>query len=232
MNRQNNQERIEFTQIATEIDTSFLQADILRNNGLQGLQRVLKAKLTGQNRELERLRDKLGNNNARVNALSTKIKISPYLDREATININRSQIEKPKADENKWILYGMVYSKEVIGIPNLTVGLYDSNGKWLESFGTVETGKTGYFRLDYVFSKENSSESSLITPKTIAQRFPNSIFIRLKNKEGILLYIGKRSLIPAPGKLEFREMILGDDPDVSAQTNKAADRSITRTKTG
>ena len=216
MSSQNNQERIEFTQIASEVDNNLLQADILREAGLQRLQTVLSAKLTGQNRELDRLRNRLGEDHPRVRALSSRMEIERSLIREAAINIKRSQIEKPTINENTWVLHGKVYSQELNGIPNLTVGLYDSKGKLLESFDAVKTDKTGYFRLEHAFDEQKSSESYEKTIKTDVVNVPDKIFIHLLDEQGTF-YTGRRPLIPEPGKIAFREILLGDETEASMQ---------------
>lgn len=225
MSSQNNQERIEFTEIASEIDNNLLQADIVREAGLQRLQTVLSAKLTGQNRELDRLRDRLGENHARVKELLRRIEIGHSLSREVAINIKRSQIEKPTINENTWVLHGTVYSKEMKGMPNLTVGLYDPKGKLLESFSTVKTDKTGYFRLEYAFGEEKS-EAYEKTVKTGAVNVLDKIFIHLHDKQGTVVYTGKRPLIPERGKIAFREILLGDEADSAMQQPKTRPKNV------
>lgn len=213
MRRQNKQERIAFTEIASGLEDNITQADPLRESGLKRLHKVRSAKLTGQKRELERLSKKLGEKHVRVTALSRKMETERTLVSQVAVNIERTQIETPIMNENTWLLHGRVYSKEIKGVPNLTVGLYYQKGKWLEPFGYVCTDKTGYFRLTHVFEEKKSPESNNSTSDTIASKRRAQIFIRLQDKTGVQVYIGKQPVTPAPGQIEYREIILDDESD-------------------
>lgn len=225
MNSQNNQERIEFTQIASGLDDNILQGDLLRESGLKSLLKVRTAKQTGQKRELDRLSKLLGEKHARVTALSTKVEAEQRLVREVAVNLERSQIKIPPINENTWIFHGRVYySKEITGVPNLTVGLYDQNGKWLEEFGYACTDNMGYFKLIHRFVAEKTQVPTESKPDTAASEQRSEIFIRLQDKSGVQVYIGKKPISPTRGKVEYLEIILGDEsvtcipPDPSDQT--------------
>ena len=213
MIRQNNQERIAFSEIATGLDANISHADPLLESSLIMLHKVRSAKQAGQKRELERLIKKLGDKHARVMALSITIETEQTLISGVATNIERTQIETPIVDENTWVLHGRVYSKEIIGVPNLTVSLHDQKGKWLEPFGYVCTDKTGYFRLNHEFTEKISSKSNESTSGTIASERRPQIFIRLQDNTGVQVYVGKQPVIPAPDQVEYREIIPGDDSD-------------------
>jgi len=210
---QNNQENIDFTEIATGLDDNVSQADPMRESGLQSLLIIRRAKVIGQTRELERLRKKLGEKNTRVIAVSRKLKTEQILIREVAVNIERSQIETPVIDENSWVLHGRVYSKELIGVSNLTVGLYSNKGKWIEEIGYVCTDKTGYFKLPHTFLAKKTREQTESKMGTVLSDQFRDLFIRLQNKMGNLIYIGKQPILPAPDTVEYREIMLGDESD-------------------
>ncbi len=213
MRQQNNQEHIAFTEIASGLEANISQADPLRESGLKELQKVRSAKLTGGKRELKRLRRKLGEKHLRVTALSRKMESDRAFVRDLEVNIERTKIETPIIDKNTWVLHGWVYSKEIKGVPGLTVGLYDQKGKWFEPFGYVCTEKTGYFKLTHEFAEKRSSESHNGPSETTASKRQPEIFIRLQDKTGVQVYIGEQPVTPTPDKIEYLEIILSDDSD-------------------
>lgn len=231
MNSQSNKKRIDFTEIVSGLNDNISQADPLREAGLQTLLKVRRAKLSGQTRELDRLSQKLGEKHARVIAMTKKIETEQILIREVAVNLERSQIGTPVIDENTWVLHGRVYSKEIKGVPNLTVGLYDQKGKWLEQFGYVCTDKTGYFKLTHKFVAEKSTASSESKSDTVTPEQHRDIFIRLQDKTGIQVYIGKQPItLPVPDKVEYREIMLGDESDSCKPPEPSVKPPISRAK--
>ncbi len=205
-----------FVEIAKALDDTLLRADQLRTQGLQNLLRVRKAKVAGHNRELERLTRQLGEQDPRVKELTQKIEGNRKFIQQVSISLARAQIVLSRPENNIWNLQGRAYSKELTGVPNLTVGLYDHKGKWLEEFGYACTDKTGYFRLNHKFVEKKSRESTEPRSDTASSEPRPEIFIRLLDKAGVLVYIGKQPVSPAPGRVEYREIVLGDESDICA----------------
>lgn len=221
MNQPDTEKSRPVVEIAKALDDTLSRADQLRTQGLQNLVRVRQAKVAGHNRELQRLTRQLGEKHPRVKGLKEEIEGNRKFIQEVSNSLERAKIAPPKAENNMWILHGRVYSKELTGVPNLTVGLYDPKGKWLEKFGYVCTDNTGYFKLTH-------DESSWWDRVSCLERFgakklrestesrSDPVFIHLQDKTGVQVYIGKQPVSPAPGKVEYREIMLGDESDTCA----------------
>jgi len=205
--------RIPFNTISQALDQSIAGADPARAVGLQDLHRVRAAKTTGMEREQARLSQKLGARDPRVLALNQRIESNRSFVRDLSIEIDHARTEAPVADENTWIVHGFVRDKDLTGVPNLTVAIYDEKGTWIQALGFACTDARGYFKLS--FSRTDKTEDSEKPTVSIAAvagtatRGPE-VFIHVLDKTGTHICIDKRPLTPQLGNVDYREIILGN----------------------
>lgn len=217
MASQSETKRIPFSTISQALEQGIAGADPARAVGLQGLHRVRAAKTTGMEREQARLGQKLGARDPRVLALQQRIESNRDFVRDLAIEIDHARTEAPVADKDTWIVHGFVRDKELTGVPNLTVAIYDAKGTWIQALGFACTDERGYFKLSFSSAKTGTGTSTFATTAastvsatiTAATRGPD-FFIHVLDKAGTHLCIDKRPLTPQLGNVDYRETILGN----------------------
>lgn len=218
MASQTETKRIPFNTISQALEQGIAGADPTRATGLQDLHRVRAAKTKGMEREQARLGQKLGARDPRVLALNQRIESNRGFVRDLAIEIDHARTEAPVADKDTWIVHGFVRDKELAGIPNLTVAIYDEKGTWIQALGFACTDERGYFKLSFTSTKAGTGTSTFTTAAstvsatiTAAATSGPEFFIHVLDKTGTHLFIDKRPLTPQLGNVDFREIILGND---------------------
>jgi hypothetical protein len=217
MASQSETKRIPFSTISQALEQGIAGADPARATGLQDLHRVRAAKTKGMEREQVRLGQKLGARDRRVLALDQRIELNRGFVRDLAIEIDHARTEAPVADKNTWIVHGFVRDKELNGVPNLTVAIYDEKGTWIQALGFACTNERGYFKLSFSSARAGAGNSSFTTAAstvsatiTAATRGPE-FFIHVLDKTGTHIGIDRRPLTPQLGNVDYREIILGND---------------------
>jgi hypothetical protein len=196
------QRRVPFSDIARGLNQGLESADPLRTAGLQRLVRVREIKETSLQREHKRLQAKLGADHPRVAELATRMDANRDLKRDAMLGVSRAATPTARPDKNTWILHGYVRDRSRQGLEGLTISLYDEKNQWIEELGFACTDKNGYFQL------RNERPNTQETDPAAAVR---QAFIHVLDKQGAVLYVDKCSLTPAPGRVDYREIILDKD---------------------
>ncbi len=185
--------------IAGGIAEGLSRADEQRAAQFERLQFVRNAKATGLQREHARLSAKYGPEHPRVAALANKSALNlKFLSNIVTETI-RARTEIPVVDKDTWILHGYVRDKSGAGLSNLTVALYDAGGDWIEDLGHACTAANGHFRI-------KTTGDSI--------RRERSVYIRVLNNQAQHLYASKSALIPAPGEVDYREIVLDGEGQI------------------
>ena len=215
MASQSETKRIPFSTISQALEQGIAGADPARATNLENLRRVRTAKTKGMEGEQARLGQKLGAGAPRVLALTQCIQSNRGLVRDLAIEIDHARTEPPVADKDTWIVHGFVRDKEVTGIPNLTVAIYDEKGTWIRRLGFACTDERGYFKLSFSRAGADTSTfattaaSTLSANATTTTRVPE-FFIHVLDKTGTHICIDKRPLTPQLGNVDYREIILGN----------------------
>lgn len=202
--------KISLSSVSETLENGLSGIDVERRMGLEGLMKVRSVKAQRLEREKSRLSKALGANHPRVTLLTNKIEVNRGLIGDLEIVIDHAKTEVPTVDENTWVLHGHVRYKELKGIPNLTVALYDEKGNWMRQLGYGCTDKTGYFKLSYSRTKEDVDKPEI----TIAEgqtRPGRELFINILDQNGNHLCTDIESITPELGRVDYREIILGDD---------------------
>jgi PKD repeat protein len=190
LNREGNQVPIE--QIARSLEQIITGVHPERAAGLERLQRFRSAKTTQLQREQARLSEKLGADHPLVREVAQKIELNQALVQNVTIVRDQLQVDVPVADSNTWILHGFVRNSQGLGMPNLTVALYNQRGVWLEQFGFTCTQSNGYFKLTCTVAKDH----------TVAG------FIEVLDQQKTLLYVAQTTSTPTAGQVDYRQIVL------------------------
>ncbi|MCG8356013.1 MAG: hypothetical protein MI920_10605 [Kiloniellales bacterium] len=221
MTRKQTKLRVPLDSIGEQFEKGVAGADSARAAEVQGFQRVRAAKATGMERARSRTAARLGEDHPRVAALDRKIDANRTLTRQLVFESERAVTETPKADPKGWSLHGHVRNADLTAAPGLTVALYDEKGQWLRELGHDCTDATGHFLLSYSVEKDDDERKDDKKKDPKEQRkvsviaraaTPKARFhVRVFSKKQEQLYQGPTDIAPAPGGVDYREIILGDE---------------------
>lgn len=202
--------KISLSSVSETLENGLSGVDVERRMGLEGLMRVRSVKAQSLEREKSRLGKKLGRDHPHVVALINKIEMNRGMIRDLTVEVEHAKTEVPTVDENTWVLHGHVRDKNLKGIPNLTVALYDEKGNWIRQLGYGCTDRTGYFKLSYSRTKEDVDKPETTIAEGQTKPGPE-LFIHILDQNGNHLCTDIESITPELGRVDYREIILGDD---------------------
>lgn len=195
--------KISYGEVAANLDKTLDQADPQREAGLVQLARVHSAKQTLLQREQARLETKLGRSHPRVQALARKRAVNTALLREVNLDLARAATPPLDIDDDTWLLHGRVMDRDRKGLPGLTLTLVDAKGNWVREFGYACSDARGYFRFPGVELKA--------APKPESGRNTH-VFLRVSDRNDSIRHTDKPPLTPRPGRVDYREITLGEPP--------------------
>lgn len=227
--------KIPFTDVAKGLNQTVESADPLRAAGLERLLRVRTVKEAGLKREHERLTAKLGADHPRVAELAARLDANRDLVRDIKMGVARAQTPAVQPGKDEWIVHGYVRRKDRAGAPNLTVAPYGcEDGEWRRELGYACTDKNGYFKLCHGGKKASAGEFAHERDAARTER-RDAVCLHVIDAQGAQLAVDKQPLAPEPGRVDYREIILGDDeaacrsPDEASRTrDRTAEEKPTR----
>lgn len=211
MNKRENAKRAPTAEIVKGLNEGIANTDVMRADGLDGLNDALNAKTNQYKREYQRLSKKLGDKHPRVLALSEKIELHVEFSEVVGSNVIRARIETPTPEEKSWILHGRVMDTEEKGLPGLIVSLVDARNKPIATASTGTTDKEGIFKLKVTGEKAATGKE-----KGYATNIREGVFIAVSDKQQTLLKIDDQLFIPTPDVVGYREIIIEEDLSLCA----------------
>jgi hypothetical protein len=194
----NTQKELSFDEVSREFDKRMAGADIQRADELDRLTAVRAVKNKRLNLEQVRLSEKLGPTHPRVAEINARLVMNAGMMRDLKLESARAHTEIPQVDQNTWMAHGYVRDKNLNGVSNLTVALYDQSGGRINGLGHGCTDVKGYFRI--------------VTKNVSTGAHP--AYLRVLSKEGSFLYADNNPLLPEPGFIEYREIRLSGEESV------------------
>ena len=150
-------------------------------------------------REKTRLAAKLGPTHPRVAEIDNRLQLNAAMMRDLKLEAARARTKVPQVDSNNWVLHGYVRDKAHEPAPNLTVALFDANGGGLSGIDQGCTDANGYYK---------------IVATNISAPTSAPAYLRVLSKTGSVLHADSVALTPAPGVLNYREIILSGEESV------------------
>jgi hypothetical protein len=215
VNKKSKQKKIPIKDIQREVDERLSGADLVRLQGLQGLNRLRRAKSTAVAREKKRLIKKLGPKDPRVLNLELKEKVNRQMIMDLDLETDRVKTDVSGFDKEAWNLYGYVRDSNQQVQPDLTVAVYDQKGRWLREFGYGCTDQQGAFSIQY--PQKGTPAKDISETKTL--------FLHVTDKGHNLLFKDETPLFFGKGKLDFREITLTGDQVPCTPPESAAEDS-------
>ncbi|MCP4117250.1 MAG: carboxypeptidase regulatory-like domain-containing protein [Desulfobacteraceae bacterium] len=189
---------ISFSDISRKFEGRLKGADRDRLKGLGELSLTKRVKAAGLKQEKERLMEKLGPDDPRVEKIRNRERNEKFLSRNLAQEIQRAGTDVSGFEREAWNLFGHVRDRNGLGVPGLTVALFDENGNWIRKMGYGCTDKDGSFSIIYP-SKGEEKRKIPDSPK---------VFIHVTDKDYRVLYKDSEPLYPLIGQMDYREIYL------------------------
>jgi hypothetical protein len=180
-----------------KIKNKKVELDTDRSHQLESLKELKDAENLAQTKELKRRSSKYSSGDPRIQKMHNQIDFNQKLSRNLNIEIERSKITMPTFDTKTWMLHGRVLNEQYRGIPNLTVALYDENGKWIRKMNYACTSLQGYFSIIYP-AKGATSEIQAI----------QKLFLTVMDKDKKIIYRETEPLYVKTGTVDYRDIII------------------------
>ncbi len=224
--------KIPVSQVSTTLDGAVQGADQARAAGLAGLQKVRLARAAGMQRERNRLTARYGAADPRAGALARAIEADQALSRRLSLEVTRATAQAPPADPSAWIVFGYVLDANAAGVPGVRVVPCDADGADIQGMKPAATDTTGLFTIRQTVATGASAgagkaEPSRVDPGRADQGkpdpgkpdagktaggggVPSRLFLRVDDAGGTTLARDPRPLSPSAGRVDYREITLGD----------------------
>lgn len=199
-------QKIPSAEIVKGLNDGINNADFQRINGLVQLHGIRTAKENQYEREYKRLSEKLGDTHPRVLALNEKRSLNTDFADTLEKHAARASVKVPSPDDKSWILHGRVMDKEEKGLPGLIISLVDAKKNPLENIDSVTTEREGHFKISVVTDKNAASKET-----GDATNIRHGIFISVSDKRQTLIHVDDQSFVPAPGNVDYREIIIEEE---------------------
>ncbi|HYY41337.1 MAG TPA: hypothetical protein VE775_01320 [Pyrinomonadaceae bacterium] len=195
--------------IAQEIERGIDGADAERITELELLLHARRTRERMLKQELERLSQLLPGDSPRLAALANKLDANAVLLRNLLVDIERNKVGLLQVDEKTFALHGFVRHLNFLGRPKLTVALYDANGRWLDQLGYAHTTPAGYFLIKTGIGNQSSAPPG---------------YLRVTDESGQTLHVDTKLIVPRPGRIVFREIIISGEVQAGTPAGGAATR--------
>jgi hypothetical protein len=189
--------QVNLTELQQSLDAGIAGADKARAKELERLQQVRRVTAAADLSEHQRLVSKYGPDHSKVAALAERIEVNVQVRQNLQLEFERASMPVPKTDPDAWQLLGHVRNRDRVGVPDLTVSLYDDKGAWIRPAGYSCTDKTGSFTLSIKRDKPAP---------------PKPVFIHVADRRKTVLFRDTQPTIPGFGEVTYREIILAESP--------------------
>lgn len=184
--------QVPVSQISETLEKTIADLDHARAADLAEMCDVRTAKFNGLARDRVRLAAKLGATHPRVLALDSSLALHAAILPGFASEIAISSVTPPRVDQSSWALHGNVLDGSRKPIQSVTVALYQKD-TWVQRLGFACTDANGYFVL--MLQEAAKTESG-----------PFSINIL---RSGKIIYVDPKPVTIQPGRVEYREIIIG-----------------------
>jgi len=172
--------------------------DAFRSEALLSLVRLREVKTSQTTRQYEFAKKMYGADDPRTQQFAAELALNGRFTMELGAEADRAGATAPNVDAHSWILYGFVRNADLVGQPELTVALYDTQGRWVEALGHACTDERGYFEL-----RASIGDALSRFAESRVQFF---LCVVRPNQES--LHTDRSATVPEAGVALYREIIL------------------------
>lgn len=251
MSQQRKQRKVSRIEVFETFQDSYRANDVLRVEGLQSLLTIRKKKAKLQERDVQRLTKKYGEDAERVRLLEKKQKANLDFIRGLVMESNRAKTKPEKVAENTWAVKGRVYDRQGVPVANAKVALYSVDERKVPKVAGTTTEASGRYKLTYQVKKKDVKEmpSDLELLRLLSgtqieaaekedmdERLKININMRAKASVFVRACFGEKEpvcadstpMVPRPGVCNYRDVILNIDQYVSSKPLQGKDIRSTR----
>lgn len=169
-------------------------------NGLKALQNISQNLLQ---REVNRLKEKLGADHPRVKRLKVQTAKNLKLIAVLEAEIELADIRAPEINKNVWVVQGKVVGEESQrGIGGLLVSLYDKDLFFDDTLGITVTDEQGNFEIAY----PTAAFRDLFEAKP-------DLYIKVLDESGRTLFNSRKRVRPEASHFETFYIIIKEEPE-------------------
>lgn len=215
------------------VDNTLDGADARRGQNLVHLQTLQSGRINSQLREQIRLEKKYGSDHPRVQKIANRIQSNQGAVKELNTEVQRANITVPNFDPNTWMVHGQVIEAETGNpVQDVSVSLYDAQGKWVKELGYACTDEQGYYAIRYTREeKEQEAERESLLINTNQSRIGLNITVTDKNNN--IIHSESEPVHIIVGQIDYRLIILkrlkctppGSDKQSAKQTDSGANKN-------
>lgn len=230
------------------LESAFGALDANRATGYAQLGQMRSAKSASLAREQKFLAIKHGSTSTpRAQYAAAALGRNEGLRRELASAQEVLETPAPQVDDKSFIIYGFVRRRDQTGIPGLTLALTDADGTWIKEAGYACTDERGYFELRVAYRGQEKEPADNTKPLTEAEkraaeakaaatgakeptaatrvvidREERGAQLRVFHRDGRVLHIESRPIVPKIGAVDYRLIILdGEDCDCTPPPEKS-----------
>jgi len=195
-------------EIFEKIDSTFNFFNEQRVKGLEEAysQQAIKNLLLKEERE--RLRKKYGDDHPRIKKISNQLTFNSGFLKEIDSEIERAKIEVPDVDPDSWMVHGRIIDEDSKGISDITVSIYNDEGKWVRKMGSSCTNLLGYFSI--IYKPKDGEQDHLEKQK---------LFLTII-KENKIIHKEEDPLFIIAGQIDYREIIFSEIKNENCPTEE------------
>lgn len=214
--------------------TGLLSLDAERATSYADLSVLASAKAASLHRERALLVQKYGAADPRVAAAGQRLARQAGFQRDLNLAHVIAATPTPAVDARSYVFHGFVRNRRREPLPKLTVALYNEKGEWLRELGYGCTDEHGYFQLRFeraadpkaaeaerkkaaeaaaanaAAGKEATAPEAGAAARKAGQAAAE---IRVYDANQKLLHREADPLYPAPGRVDYRTIILDREGD-------------------
>lgn len=185
-------------QIRQMLDSSVTGLDAHRTESLQHTLLLQSNKNRALKKEEVRLQKKYGADHPRVAKIANRLDYNRSALPDMKTEFERSQINVPEFDPNTWMVHGRVLNQKLAGIKDLTLALYDADGKVEKRLDFACTDERGYYAIRY---QVKEGDDPAIDPKT-------DYYLAVTDGESHVCHKEDEPLHVVIGRTDYRQIIL------------------------
>jgi hypothetical protein len=154
-------------------------------------------------REIARQTATSGPDSPEVKALGEKLRVQQAMRRQFAAEIQRAETVPPKRQSDRYILHGRVVDRNRLGQKGLTVSAVNRQH---HPFTFTCTDERGYFKLEIPTTDQGDNG----TTAPSVQPPQRELSLQVSDADQAILYRGEEVFTPTAGRVDYREIVLGD----------------------
>ena len=187
------------TRNASKLTDALAAADGTVMQGIQGLQRIHRARLSQANRTLAVLTAQYGPSDPQVTAAQAAIAAMHTTISRVSMVGQQLTVPAVQVAATGWALQGRVLDAQLNPAAKFTVFMVDEEKTFLQAYGFSYTDATGYFLINFEGPAGATDKAAAAAP---------SLFIEVADTNANPVYLSTTAFEPALGTASYQTIVL------------------------